>query len=209
MEAIINGDRENHRIGATTLIRLLEFAGTTDFNLRSISGKVINMEKNVINNQTIAMKMSQITLNLILKVQNDMKNGINWLKNIIERGIKFEFNVATNGVNNEFNIKITMLQGMFENSLTKIRKTIEIGSSRMFEFTRDKFETIENHDINMNQFEAITRGIRDNGQFLIEKGQFDDNHHKIMIENQRGIATQYQQGHTTLIEKLKELSVDI
>jgi hypothetical protein len=46
LEAIINGGRENHRIGATTLVRLLEFAGATEFNLQSVSRRIINMEKN-------------------------------------------------------------------------------------------------------------------------------------------------------------------
>jgi hypothetical protein len=34
LETIINGGKENHRIGATVLVRLLEFAGATEFNLQ-------------------------------------------------------------------------------------------------------------------------------------------------------------------------------
>jgi hypothetical protein len=33
LEALINGERENHRIGATVLVRIMEFAGATEFNL--------------------------------------------------------------------------------------------------------------------------------------------------------------------------------
>jgi hypothetical protein len=88
LEAIINGGRENHRIGATVLVRLLEFAGATEFNLQCISGRVINMEKSIINNQEISLKVSKITLNLILKVQIDIKEGRNWVKKVVENGVK-------------------------------------------------------------------------------------------------------------------------
>jgi hypothetical protein len=71
--------------------------------------------------------MSQITLNLLLKTQSDMKNGINWLKCIIEKGVKFEFQNAINIISNEFSIKVSIMQGVVNNDMMKIRKTFEIG----------------------------------------------------------------------------------
>jgi hypothetical protein len=46
----------NHRIGATILVRLLEFAGATEFNLNSVSGRIVGMEKNIISNQNASME---------------------------------------------------------------------------------------------------------------------------------------------------------
>jgi hypothetical protein len=50
--------------------------------------------------------MSKITLNLILRVQTDLKEGINWVKRVVKGGIKFEFQKAIGIITNEFSIKM-------------------------------------------------------------------------------------------------------
>jgi hypothetical protein len=104
------------------LVRLLEFAGAKEFNLHSISGKVVSMEGIIVNNQGIMLKMSRINMNLLLKVQTDLKDGINWMKKTMESGIKFEFEKAVGMITNEMNIKLSIFQGSVDNNIKKLRK---------------------------------------------------------------------------------------
>jgi hypothetical protein len=131
LETIINGGRENGRISVTILSRLMEFAGTVDFNLRSIGGKVLDTDNKIISNQTMNMRMNCNLLNAVKNINKELKTGINWLKNTIEKGVKCEFQLAINGITNESNIKLSMTQGLFDEKLNKIRKTMEIGGERL------------------------------------------------------------------------------
>jgi hypothetical protein len=110
--------------------------------LRSISSRLISAEKIIVKNQGISLKRNEIIIDLILKVQGNIKGGFNWLKNIVENGIKFELRNSTAEIIKEFTIKTAMSYGKMNNNLNKLRKGVRNSFDRCQEFMNEKHNMI-------------------------------------------------------------------
>jgi hypothetical protein len=130
LEALIHNGRENQRIGTTILVRLIEFSGAVEFNLQSMSRRIIGSEKTIGYNQRVSLKLNEAILNLIMTVQGNLKNGINWLNNIMENWIKFEIRNSTEGIIREFDIRIPMTRGEMNNNFEILKKRFGKGLDR-------------------------------------------------------------------------------
>jgi hypothetical protein len=89
-----------------------------------MSRRIINAEKTIVKNQSISLRMNEVTLNLMLKIQGNIKDEFNWLKNIMEKGIKFEIKSSTEEIIREFTIRTSMIHGEIGNDLRKLRKGV-------------------------------------------------------------------------------------